>query len=309
MFSSCSLARLFFFALVLLLPTSPSAAPAKTAPQATQATQATGIFPNTLGWLVIVGGDDTPIDVQRRFVELAGGAGKARILLLPMASREYDEEANEVTGEFKSLGAQVMLMNMQRTEALDPNNAELLRNFTGFWFLGGDQSRLSQILVDTPVLQQIFSRYREGAVVGGTSAGASVMSGVMLTGRWKTPQNSDDDENFNIARGMKEVSQGFDLIKGAIIDQHFMKRARYNRLLSAVLDRPQLLGVGIDEETALIVRPDGLWEVAGKYYVKIFDARRARVQEDEGPMAKASDIRMHVLPAGSTFDTRKRRVQ
>ena len=87
-----------------------------------------------------------------------------------------------------------------------------------------------------------------------------------------------------------------------------MKRARYNRLVSAVLDHPQLIGIGIDEETALLVRPDGIWEVLGKYYVKFFDARRARIVDDEGPMAKASDIRMHILPAGSEFNAKNRKV-
>jgi cyanophycinase len=69
-----------------------------------------------------------------------------------------------------------------------------------------------------------------------------------------------------------------------------------------------LIGIGIDEETALLVRSDGVWEVMGKYYVKIIDARRARIIDDEGPMAKASDIRLHVLPAGSEFDAKRRKV-
>ena len=107
---------------------------------------------------------------------------------------------------------------------------------------------------------------------------------------------------------MKELAPGFGLFRGAIVDQHFMHRARYNRLISAVLDHPQLIGVGIDEETALLVRPDGLWEVLGNYYVKLFDARRAQIVDDDGPMAKAADIRMHVLPEGGLFDPQRRRV-
>lgn len=261
------------------------------------------------GTLVIVGGGDTPPDVDRRFVELAGGAGKARIALLPMALRNNDEEAREVTADFERLGAKVELVNMSARGARFASTAKRLETFTGFWFLGGDQSRLSGILVDSPALDAIVRRYQEGAVVGGTSAGAAVMSGVMLTGRYRVEQPPGDVEMFNIGRGMKEVTKGFDFIKGAIIDQHFDTRPRYNRLLSAVLDHPQLLGVGIDEQTALIVRPDGIWEVQGKYYVKIFDARFARVIDDEGPMAKASDIRMHVLPAGSTFDVERNKVR
>jgi cyanophycinase len=183
-----------------------------------------------------------------------------------------------------------------------------LEKFDAYWFSGGDQSRLLKALAGTPALDVIVQRYKEGATIGGTSAGASVMSTVMLTGRMQKPHNEEEAELLNIAKGMMEVSKGFGVIKGAIVDQHFMKRARYNRLVSAVLDHPQLIGIGIDEETALLVRPDGIWEVLGKYYVKFFDARRARIVDDEGPMAKASDIRMHILPAGSEFNAKSRKV-
>ncbi len=135
------------------------------------------------------------------------------------------------------------------------------------------------------------------------------MSSVMLTGKRRTPRSPEEEELQNIARGMHDVSEGFGFFKGAIVDQHFMRRARYNRLISAILDHPQLIGVGIDEETALLVRPDGMWEVIGSHYVKIFDARRSRIIDDDGPMAKASDIRMHILPTGSMFDPLKRRVR
>src|SRR5690606_20432353 len=134
------------------------------------------------------------------------------------------------------------------------------------------------------------------------------MSGIMLTGRLKVPDDAAGFEMLNIARGVMDLSYGFGFINGAIVDQHFMTRARYNRLISAVLDHPLMLGVGIDEETALLVRPDGMWEVLGNNYVKIFDAYRALIIDDDGPMAKASDIRMHVLPEGSLFNSRTRKV-
>lgn len=260
------------------------------------------------GSLIIVGGGDTPADVQEKFVALAGGTGNARIAILPMASTKSDEEAREVTDDFEKLGAQVQLVDMSHGDAINDTFAKTLEAFDGYWFTGGDQSRLAGILGGTPALEIIVRRYKEGAVIGGTSAGASVMSRVMLTGRSRQPRSPEEIEFLNIAKGMTEVSKGFDIIKGAIVDQHFMKRARYNRLISVVLDHPQLVGVGIDEETALLVRPDGVWEVLGKYYVKIFDARRARIIDDDGPMAKAGDIRMHVLPAGSTFNIQNRKV-
>lgn len=263
-----------------------------------------------MGSLLIVGGGDTPEAVQQRFIALAGGAvGSAKIAVFPMASMKSDEEANEVVEDFRRLGAEAHLVNLGRTSVNRESTARYLEQFTGYWFSGGDQSRLAGLLLGTKALDAMYRRYREGAVIGGTSAGASVMSSVMLTGKRRAPKTPEDKELQNIARGMQEVSEGFGVFQGAIVDQHFMHRARYNRLISAVLDHPQLLGVGIDEETALLVRPDGLWEVIGGYYVKIFDARRSRIIDDEGPMAKASDIRMHILPTGATFDPQKRRVK
>ena len=267
------------------------------------------IAPDTLGSLIIVGGGDTPASVQQRFIELAGGAGNAKIAVFPMASLKSDEEANEVVADFQKLGAETHLVNFNRQRANRESTERYLEQFTGYWFSGGDQSRLASLLLGTKALDSLYRRYKEGAVIGGTSAGASVMSSVMLTGKRRSPRSPEDGELQNIARGMQEVSEGFGFFKGAIVDQHFMRRARYNRLISAILDHPQLLGVGIDEQTALLVHPDGLWEVIGSYYVKVFDARRSRIVDDEGPMAKASDIRMHVLPMGSSFDPLKRRVK
>lgn len=284
---------------------TPNAASAAT--NAGRLSAALRLFMRPQGHLLIVGGGETPVSVQKRFVALAG-AENARIAVFPMASSKSDEEALEVARDFARLGADVQVLDIRPGEANSAAVVQALEGFSGFWFSGGDQSRLSNLLVGTRALQTIEARYLNGAVVGGTSAGASVMSRLMLTGKWRTPRNSEEEEQINIARGMKELAPGFGLFRGAIVDQHFMHRARYNRLISAVLDHPQLIGVGIDEETALLVRPDGMWEVLGNYYVKIFDARRAQIVDDDGPMAKAADIRMHVLPEGGLFDPQRRRV-
>ena len=258
------------------------------------------------GSLIIVGGGDTPTIVQERLVALADGPGKAKIAVLPMASTKFDEEAREVIDELKQLKAEAVLVNISRDEAKKESSAKYLEEFTGYWFLGGDQLRLAATLLGTRALETIERRFHEGAVVGGTSAGAAVMSNAMLTGRGRRLKGPEMADLRKIARGMTDVSLGFGFFPGAIVDQHFMQRARYNRLLSAVLDHPQLLGVGIDEETALLVRPDGIWEVLGKHYVKIFDARRARILEDDDDLAGATDIRMHILPAGSLYHPKKR---
>jgi cyanophycinase len=254
------------------------------------------------GSLIIVGGGDTPYTIQKRFVELAGGAGRARIAIFPMAATEYDEEAEEVLAEFTWLGAETVILNMDREQAQSRSMDGILTGFTGYWFLGGDQNVLAASLLGTRALRTIEFQYEKGAVVGGTSAGAAVMTATMLTGERRTASGRINEDPNAVALRSTEVTPGFGLLPGAIIDQHFSRRSRDNRLVSAVLDNPQLLGVGIDEETALVVRPDGRWEVLGNGHVKIYDARRAYIVNEDNDTVGASGIRMHVLPRGSQFD-------
>ena len=271
------------------------------------AAPAAGEVPGLPGWpgnLIIVGGGDTPAAVQQRFVALAGGPGKARIAVFPMASTQFDEEAQEVIAELRKLDADPHLINLERHDAQTEATAQQLEAFSGYWFLGGDQNRLAATLLGTRALDVIERRYQEGAVVGGTSACAAVMTSEMLTGR----QSGERGDSPPIARGAIDLGKGFGFLPDAIVDQHFLKRARYNRLLSAVLDRPQLIGVGIDEETALQVRSDGRWEVLGKSYVKVIDARGARMTHDRKHLTGASNIRLHLLPRGAVFDPKRARI-
>lgn len=262
------------------------------------------VEPHKRGSLIIVGGGDTPYTIQKRFVELAGGPGRAKIAILPMAKTEFDEELDEVLSDFSLLGAEVVVLNLDRSEAQSKDMDAMLSRFTGFWFLGGDQNLLAASLLGTRALRTIEFRYEQGAVVGGTSAGAAVMTATMLTGERRTASGRINEDPNAVALRSTEVTFGFGLLPGAIVDQHFSRRSRDNRLVSAVLDNPQLLGVGIDEETALIVRPDGRWEVLGNGHVKIYDARRAYIVNDDEHTVGASGIRMHVLPRGSRFDPR-----
>lgn len=260
------------------------------------------------GYLLIVGGGDTPPEAQVRFVELAGGPGRARIAVFPMASTSGDEEeADEVVAELRALGADAQIINLSREEADDEAAAARFAEFTGFWFCGGEQARLAALMRGTPALAMIQQRYHAGAVVGGTSAGAAVMSNTMLTGN----RRSDDAEDGlpAIARGLFELDEGFGFLPGVIVDQHFLSRSRHNRLLSAVLERPDLLGVGIDEGAAILVRPDRQWEVLGSSYVKVFDARRAQIAPVDGMLLGSSDITLHLLPSRSVYDPSNGRTQ
>jgi len=256
------------------------------------------------GNLVIVGGGAEPPGVMPRFVQLAGGQGRARIAVLPMASTATAERGTETAARLQTLGAEAQVFDLTREQAESEDLAQQLYEFTGFWFSGGDQSKLTAVLLATPSLATIHRRYREGAVVGGTSAGAAVMSNAMLTGNRKSADPAAEENGGfpPVARHSFEISSGLGFLPGTIVDQHFQRRARQNRLLSAVLERPDLVGVGIDESTAVLVRSDGLWEVMGQSSVQVIDARRARITSPEAPVLGSANVTMHLLPPRSIYD-------
>jgi cyanophycinase len=260
------------------------------------------------GHLLIVGGGQQPPALVARFVELAGGAGRARIAVLPMASGEPEASGREKAEELRGLGADAFVLQLTREQAMTDSAARLLDGATGIWFTGGDQSRVTPVLRGSPVLEAIRARWREGAVVGGTSAGAAVMPDSMLTGnQFRAGVDTAgyyEDEYPDVARGRIQIVPGLGFVHGAIIDQHFIRRERHNRLLAVVLERPSLIGVGIDESTAIEVGPDGRWTVRGSSAVVIYDARRARVTPGTAPVLGTVEVRMHLLPAGGVFDPR-----
>lgn len=258
------------------------------------------------GSLLIVGGGRQPDELVARFVELAGGPGRARIAVVPMASASAQESGDEKVQQLVELGARVFNLNLTREEAVEDSAAALLDGVTGIWFNGGDQARLVAVLAGTPVLAAIRARYEAGAVLGGTSAGAAIMSDSMLTGSQRRTARDTagyyGDEYRRIARGTIEVVPGFGFLRNAIIDQHFIERERHNRLLSVVLERPTLIGAGIAEGTAIEVRPDGEWRVLGRGAVVVYDPRGAEITDPAAPALGAVNVRMHLLPAGARFD-------
>lgn len=260
------------------------------------------------GTLLIVGGGSQPPALVQRFVDLAGGSGKARIAILPMASEEAAESGREKAEELRGLGADAFVVNVTRAQAESDSVAQLIAGATGIWFPGGDQARLTKVLEGTAALRAIRARYQAGAVVGGTSAGAAIMSDSMITGdQFRAGEDTSGyfgDEYPRVARHAIVIAPGFGFLHGAIVDQHFIRRERHNRLVSAVLERPTLLGVGIDEGTAIRVDPDGRWGIEGASAVFIYDARQAAITPPGAPRLGAASLRLHLLPAGSTFDPR-----
>ena len=204
------------------------------------------------GSLVICGGGGVPEPAWRRFVELAGGRD-ARILIVPTANLGGDPiEDHSPIREWKRRGAGSVewLHARTRAEAEDPNFALPLTKATGVWMEGGDQAYLMRPYLDTEVERQLVALLERGGVIGGSSAGAAVMTRLMIEG----------------GRTEAIEATGFGFLPDAVVDQHFLRRNRLGRLLG-VLDRhPDLIGLGIDERTALVVQGDRI-EVLGDSYV------------------------------------------
>ena len=257
------------------------------------------------GYLFIVGGGPQSAAMVQRFVDLAGGK-EAKIVVFAMASSDGKASGEEKAEDLRKLGADAHAYYIDHDEANSDSMETNMKGVTGVWFGGGDQVLLTRALLGTRVEKAIHRRYEAGAVVGGTSAGAAVMSNPMLTGEERHPGGvrppSDTTEHYmTIARGNTELVPGFGMITGALIDQHFLRRRRHNRFISAVLDTPAHLGVGIDESTALIVHPDGHWSVMGESAASIYDARHAKITPAGAPVLGESGLILSVLPSGSSY--------
>jgi len=257
------------------------------------------------GHLFIVGGGDRDEPLMRRYVELAKGYGTGKFVIFTMASSVPLEVGPELVAEFKKYGvADVAYYQLTREEAMRPESVRILDGVSAIWFSGGDQAKQTAALLDTPLHARMLELYAEGCLIGGTSAGAAVMSEVMITGDEKRkPEEGHEFET--IETGNIITTPGFGFLKECIIDQHFVTRKRHNRLISLVLEKPRLLGVGIDESTAIIVRPDLVFEVVGEKQVVVYDARRAKVINGPSAPLGGHGLTLHVLVPGDFFDLKK----
>jgi cyanophycinase len=259
------------------------------------------------GTLMIVGGGPQPPALVQQFVDLAGGRGHAKIVIFAEASVDGQKSGEEKAAELIALGAGAKNVWVTHDEANTDSIAKQLASATGIWFGGGDQVRLIKVLRGTKTDSAIHARYNAGAVIGGTSAGAAVMSQIMITGDERHPGGDRRDTttaNMTIARDNVVTDSGFALVGSAIIDQHFLRRKRHNRLISLVLEREPHLGIGIDESTALIIPPNGPWKIVGASVATIYDARSSAVTPASSHVLGETGMRMHILPAGSTFDVK-----
>ena len=214
------------------------------------------------GTLVIVGGGTIPQEIREEFFNLAGGKGKANIVMIPTASRAADDPTKaesflEDWSEMEPATLQ-LLHTRDRKLADDPAFVKPLREATGVWIGGGQQTRVIEAYRGTLVEQELHRLLKRGGVIGGTSAGAAVMSELMI-------------------QGGKEVARsgpGFGFLKGTVIDQHFVARKRITRLRGVLAEHPEQAGLGIDESTSVTIRGTTL-TVMGTSTVTAIDAKNS----------------------------------
>lgn len=255
------------------------------------------------GWLVAIGGAEekrADSKILRRVGELCGGRD-ARVLVIPTASK-LERTGPRYVELFEGIGSRARSIPLnQREDCLQPEILQALERATGVFITGGDQLRLSGILGGTPVAQKIRRLNAGGITVAGTSAGAAILAEHMIAGGASGPTPRE--------RGVT-MAPGLGLTNKLIIDQHFRERDRIGRLLTALSYNPFASGIGIDEDTAACVDPDGVLEVIGSGAVTVVDP--AGLRHSSMHHARKRDpitligMTLHVLAAGARYDTNTR---
>jgi cyanophycinase len=259
------------------------------------------------GDLIIIGGAEDKYGEKRILEEVleAMGGQDARIGIITTASERSAEVGEEYREVFSRLGARnVDILDLKtRDDANSQEYADRIRDSTGFFFTGGDQLRITSILGGSRAYRELYYSYRQGTAVAGTSAGASAMSGTMIV---------EGNSNDAARKCTLKMAPGLNFLEGVIIDQHFDQRGRLGRLLCGVAENPGILGIGIDEDTAIRVFPEEYFEVLGSNAVTLIDGsniKSSNVSEtNPNEILAISSAEIHVLSKGYGFDLKQREV-
>jgi cyanophycinase len=256
------------------------------------------------GHVLVIGGAEDKVKervILTRFIGLAGGSS-ARVAVISTASSLGPLAAEMYRGVFGELGVSDVhpIHALDREQANDPAVARSVRDSSGVFLTGGNQLRLSATIGGTALARAVLRAHREGAVIAGTSAGASAMSTHMVAfgASGATPKQR-----------MFQMAAGLGVLPGVIIDQHFEQRNRLGRLLAIIAQNPSLLGIGIDEDTAGDVGPDRVMEVIGRRSITVIDGAESETDAWEVKAHKPlmiSNVVLHSLPAGYRFDLERR---
>ena len=261
--------------------------------------------PRRPGPIMAIGGAEDKLDdkiILSTFVQLAGGRA-ARIAVVPTAS-SIEAAGERYKAIFLGLGAEraEVVYIADRRDADSAAAVDALQDVTGIFLTGGNQMRLAAIVAGTRVADHVRRRNAEGAIVAGTSAGASILSSHMVAfgASGPTPRQR-----------MAHVAAGFGLVPDVIVDQHFRQRDRIGRLLALVAANPGLLGLGVDEDTAALFDHDGALEIVGRHSVTIVDGSKMVTDvyqvKGHGNITVSGAV-LHVLTPGRRFDLKTRKL-
>ncbi|MEE4197165.1 MAG: cyanophycinase [Bacteroidales bacterium] len=251
------------------------------------------------GKLFIIGGGKRPVEMIRSMVSISGVDTSGFIIILPMSSTLPDTASFYGVKQFTDLGLKhVFAMNFTDSSDITPERIDSLKHASLIYISGGDQSRFMEVVEETPVYHAIHEAFNSGALIAGTSAGAAVMSAKMITGNeFKHPEYTG---NFRtIEANNIEIAKGLGLLENVIIDQHFIRRMRMNRLISACLENPEETGIGIDESTAILV-DNNLATVYGKSQVIVLRHKSAETKIVHGLLG-AENLELNIYLPGDSF--------
>ena len=260
----------------------------------------------TRGTLILIGGSEDKQGGRVILSEIARRVGDGALIVATLASERPDYQWESYREVFSGLGVGRLahLGAAGREEVMEPERVALLQDASAIFFTGGDQVKIASKLGGTTMLAALRERFAAGALVAGTSAGASAMGEAMLVSR-------GPEETSHKVEGAFYMTRGLGLIADLIIDQHFAQRARIERLIGAIAENPGVLGVGIDEDTGVIVEPNGRCHVLGAGAVYVADGQgvtHTNVSEkSRGHTLCLFDVALHVLNHGTGFDLSTRR--
>jgi cyanophycinase len=255
--------------------------------------------------LIAVGGHEDKERGREVLKEVARQVGSGKLVVTTVASEEPAGLFEEYRQAFRDLGVRRIehLRIDHRADGADPDRVRLLADTKGVFFTGGDQLKITSQIGDTPVFQTIARLYHRGAVVAGTSSGAAVLCETMIV-------SGDGDASHKLGSVLR-MAPGLGLVGGVIIDMHFAERGRMGRLIGAVAQNPRVIGIGIDEDTAIVLRNEVSFSVLGGGAVYVVDGQPvtdSNISEgNEDETLAIYDLKLHVLSTGHEFALETRR--
>jgi len=257
------------------------------------------------GTLIIIGGHEDKGDDPLILKEVVSRIGDGKLVVTTVASALPDEMWEDYQRVFRRLGVKHLFrLDVESHEdAFSASKRRILEDADGVFFTGGDQLKITSLIGASPICERLREIYHEGGVICGTSAGASVMTDTMLVGGGK-------EESARIG-SMVRMAPGLALVSDILVDQHFAERGRIGRLLGAVAQNPRLLGIGIDENTAILLTGGRRFRVIGEgavYVINAWDMTYSNLTDEAEDRALSMfGTRLDILSQGDTYDLSTRR--